>query len=178
LKSAILFSFVLAATSLFAQNANSPFVSYEQAIPGSNQKFKMQPIPAGAFIMGSPANEIKRDADEGPQKKLQLDAFWMGAYEVTRDQFDVFLKDDQTSMNSDMDAITRPSPQYVDLSWGMGKEGGYPANSMSQRAALMYCRWLYQKREYSTGYLQKLSGNMLAEQELPPLTFLETIKAN
>jgi formylglycine-generating enzyme required for sulfatase activity len=27
----------------------------------------------------------------------------------------------------------------------MGKEGGYPANSMSQLAALMYCKWLYQK---------------------------------
>jgi formylglycine-generating enzyme required for sulfatase activity len=69
----------------------------------------------------------------------------MSAFEVTRDQFDVFLKDEQTSMNADLDAITRPSPQYVDLTWGMGKEGGYPANSMSQRAAIMYCRWLYQK---------------------------------
>ena len=27
----------------------------------------------------------------------------------------------------------------------MGKEGGYPANSMSQRTAIMYCRWLYEK---------------------------------
>ena len=105
----------------------------------------MVPIPAGYFVIGSPIAEPKRDADEGPQKKIQIDAFWMGAYEVTRDQFDVFLKDDQTSQNSDVDAITRPSPQYVDLTWGMGKEGGYPANSMSQRAAIMYCRWLYQK---------------------------------
>lgn len=145
LKSALLFCFVLAITGLRAQLSNSQFISYDQAIPGSTQKFKMLPIPAGSFLMGSPANESKREADEGPQKKIQLDAFWMGAYEVTRDQFDVFLKDDQTSMNSDVDAITRPSPQYVDLTWGMGKEGGYPANSMSQRAAIMYCRWLYQK---------------------------------
>jgi formylglycine-generating enzyme required for sulfatase activity len=27
----------------------------------------------------------------------------------------------------------------------MGKEGGYPANSMSQYGALMFCRWLYKK---------------------------------
>lgn len=145
MKSVLLFSFTLAITGLRAQLSNSQFVPYDQAIPGSNQKFKMLPIPAGSFLMGSPANESKREADEGPQKKIELDAFWMGAYEVTRDQFDVFLKDDQTSMNSDLDAITRPSPQYVDLTWGMGKEGGYPANSMSQRAAIMYCRWLYQK---------------------------------
>jgi formylglycine-generating enzyme required for sulfatase activity len=44
-----------------------------------------------------------------------------------------------------VDAVTRPSAQYIDLTWGMGKEGGYPANSMSQYTALMYCRWLYQK---------------------------------
>ncbi len=95
--------------------------------------------------MGSSAAEKNRDADEGPQQKIHLSAFWMGAFEVTRDEFDVFYKDENTSENVDVDAITRPSPQYVDLSWGMGKKGGYPVNSMSQFAALMYCRWLYQK---------------------------------
>lgn len=103
----------------------------------------MMPIPSGVFLIGSPNTEKKHEADEGPQKKLGISAFWMGAYEVTRDEFDVFLKDEQTSQNSDVDAITRPSPQYVDLTWGMGKEGGYPANSMSQYGALMYCQWLY-----------------------------------
>jgi formylglycine-generating enzyme required for sulfatase activity len=107
--------------------------------------FKMIPIQAGKFIMGSKATEKNRKADEGPQKEIQIPAFWMGAYEVTRDELDVFLKDESTSQNITMDAITRPSAQYVDLSWGMGKEGGYPANSMSQRTAIMYCRWLYEK---------------------------------
>ena len=69
----------------------------------------------------------------------------MSATEVTRDVFDVFLKDETTSQNSDVDAITRPSPQYIDLTLGMGKEGGYPANSMSQYAALMFCKWLYKQ---------------------------------
>ena len=102
--------------------------------------------------MGSPANEKNRDADEGPQITTHVSAFWMGAFEVTRDELDVFLKDESTSLNAEVDAITRPSPQYVDLSWGMGKEGGYPANSMSQYGALMYCRWLYQK----TGFFYRL----------------------
>jgi formylglycine-generating enzyme required for sulfatase activity len=109
------------------------FTAYKQYIPGSNLYFKMVPIPAGSFTIGN------------AQKKIELREFWMGAFEVTRDEFDVFLKDEQTSQNSKLDAITRPSPQYVDLSWGMGKEGGYPANSMSQLSALMYCKWLYQK---------------------------------
>ena len=69
----------------------------------------------------------------------------MGEFEVTHDEFDIFFKDANTSQNSNVDAITRPSPQYVDLSWDMGREGGFPVNSMQQRTAVMYCKWLYNK---------------------------------
>jgi formylglycine-generating enzyme required for sulfatase activity len=131
--------------SSIAQSPGNAFVAYDQKIPGSDQSFKMAPVKAGSFTIGTPANEKNREADETPQKTIQLSAFWMGVYEVTRDNLDVFLKDENTSLNSDADAITRPSPQYIDFSEGMGKAGGYPANSMSQRTALMYCRWLYQK---------------------------------
>ena len=126
-------------------NNEAAFISYDQKITGSNLSFKMVPIKAGEFIIGSAGNEKGRSADEGPQNKITLAAFWMSAYEVTRDELDVYLKDESTSQNVSVDAITRPSPQYIDLSWGMGKEGGYPANSMSQRTAIMYCKWLYQK---------------------------------
>lgn len=125
--------------------AQTDFSVYQQNIPGSAISFKMVPVKSGSFIIGSPPNEKNRATDEGPQKNITLPAFWMGAYEVTRDELDVFLKDETTSQNVEVDAITRPSPQYIDFSLGMGKEGGYPANSMSQYAALMYCRWLYQK---------------------------------
>lgn len=105
----------------------------------------MVPIQAGSFLMGSADSEKGRETDEGPQRKVTIAAFWMGAYELSRDEFDVFYKDENTSDNSTVDAITKPTPQYIDLTWGMGKEGGYPVNSMSQYAALMYCRWLYNK---------------------------------
>jgi len=95
--------------------------------------------------MGSPVTEKGRNADEGPQKNISISAFWMAAFEVSRDAFDVFYKDETTPQNSAADAVTRPSQQYIDFSLGMGKEGGYPVNSMSQYAALMYCRWLYSK---------------------------------
>jgi formylglycine-generating enzyme required for sulfatase activity len=129
---------------LLAQHAAADFTAYQQTIPGSSLKFTMQPIPAGSFVLGSPATEKERNSDEGPQKKLLIPAFWMGAFEVSRDEFDVFYKDGTTPQNT-ADAVTRPSAQYVDLSWGMGKQGGFPVNSMSQYAALMYCRWLYTK---------------------------------
>jgi formylglycine-generating enzyme required for sulfatase activity len=113
--------------------AQEVFKQYNQLIPGATLYFKMVPIPAGKFKIGT------------TQKEIEISAFWMGAFEVTRDEFDVYLKDEKTSQNVSIDAITRPSPQYVDLTWGMGKEGGYPANSMSQYAAIMYCKWLYAK---------------------------------
>lgn len=95
--------------------------------------------------MGSPAGEAGRNSDEGPQRKVSVSAFWMGTHEVTYDEFQVFFNDDSLSRNSDVDAVTRPTPQYIDFTLGMGKQGGYPVNSLSQHTALMYCRWLYQK---------------------------------
>ncbi|MEO5893770.1 MAG: SUMF1/EgtB/PvdO family nonheme iron enzyme [Ferruginibacter sp.] len=128
-----------------AQDSVKTFSTYKFTIPGSQLESKMVPINAGSFTMGSAATEKNRESDEGPQKKVTVAAFWMGAYEVTRDEFDVFYKDEATSANSTVDAVTRPSPQYIDFSLGMGKDGGYPVNSLSQYAALMYCRWLYTK---------------------------------
>ncbi|GAC1451942.1 MAG: formylglycine-generating enzyme family protein [Chitinophagaceae bacterium] len=130
---------------MFAQNAADSFKIYEQAIPGSTLHFKMMPVKGGHFVMGSNSKEKDRNTDEGPQKKIIISPFWMGAFEVSRDEFDVFYKDETTPQNSTVDAVTRPSQQYIDFSLGMGKEGGYPVNSLSQYAALMYCRWLYSK---------------------------------
>ena len=128
-----------------AQKAPNQFAPYKQKIPGSEISFKLVPIPAGKYTIGSAIDEKKRQKNEGPQKEISISAFWMGAFEVTRDELNIFLNDPAISQNVQADAITRPSAQYVDLTWGMGKEGGYPANSMSQRTALMYCKWLYQK---------------------------------
>jgi formylglycine-generating enzyme required for sulfatase activity len=137
--------FILTQKKILSQSADTSFTAYEQLIPGSSLKFKMTPIGGESFTMGSPGNEKGRNLDEGPQKKFTVSSFWMGVYEVTHDEFDIFFKDASTSVNSGTDAITRPSPQYVDLSWDMGRGGGFPVNSMQQRTALMYCRWLYKK---------------------------------
>ena len=94
-----------------AQNNTTAFAPYQQKIDGSALSFKMMPIQAGKFIIGSKATEKNRKTNEGPQKEIQVPAFWMGAYEVTRDELDVFLKDESTSQNITDDAITRPSAQ-------------------------------------------------------------------
>ena len=140
----ILICAVLCAASTFAQQPKA-FEPYSTTIPGSEVSFKMLPIQAGSFNMGSAETEKNRATDEGPQKMIELSAFWMGEKEVTHDEFLLFFNDESLVRNSEVDAVTRPTTQYIDLSWGMGKQGGFPFNSMSQRTALMYCRWLYGK---------------------------------
>jgi formylglycine-generating enzyme required for sulfatase activity len=141
---AILIS-ILCSHLVSAQDSLNAFTSYSFTIPGSQIQCKMVPVKSGSFLMGSNEDEKNREKDEDPQRNVTIAAFWMGAFEVTRDEFDFFYNDATTSENSKVDAVTRPSPQYVDLSWGMGKEGGFPVNSLSQYAALMYCRWVYNK---------------------------------
>jgi formylglycine-generating enzyme required for sulfatase activity len=92
-----------------------------------------------------------RSADGTQEKLVRLDSFWMGVQEVTYDEFIVFYQreyDTDASAHPDRvytaDAVTRPSPQYIDYTYGMGKSG-FPAVSMTQQAALRYCRWLYDK---------------------------------
>jgi formylglycine-generating enzyme required for sulfatase activity len=120
---------------------------YEQAIPGTNVKFKMVPVTGGSFTMGSPGTEPGRDEDEGPQKKVQVSGFWMGEKEVSFAEWDAFFKNMDVPQTKDVsvDAVSRPTAQYIDLTWGMGRDDRHPTNSMSQQAALMYCKWLYEK---------------------------------
>lgn len=145
----LLLVFYLTASSiriLYAQGDSNSSKDYEEHIPGTELKFKMVAIPGGSFTMGSSDVEKGRDADEGPPKTVKLSPFWIGAFEVTFDEYDAFAKDeDFPQSQTDADAITRPSPPYIDLTLGMGKQGGFPANSMSQYGALMYCNWLYKK---------------------------------
>jgi formylglycine-generating enzyme required for sulfatase activity len=135
---------LLSAASLLslASAQTSKIISEEISIPGSEQKIKLVSIKGGCFSIGSNSSS---KADEKPAKTIAVSDFWMGAFEITHDQFDIFFKDENTSQGSKVDAVTRPTPQYIDLSWNMGKDGGYPANSMSVDAAMMFCRWLYQK---------------------------------
>ncbi|MDF2193125.1 SUMF1/EgtB/PvdO family nonheme iron enzyme [Paraflavitalea sp. CAU 1676] len=145
MKRLALFVFGATAMSVATAQQTNNFEPYETTIPGSSVSFKMLPVPEGQFLMGSPAKELLRKPDEGPQKNVKISACWFGRYEVTYDEFLLFFNDESASRNSEVDGVTRPTPQYIDLSWGMGKQGGFPVNSMSQRTALMYCRWLYKK---------------------------------
>jgi formylglycine-generating enzyme required for sulfatase activity len=138
--------FAIASFFIFHSILNAQdFKTYEQAIPNTDIKFKMVPIKAGSFTMGSPYSETGREEDEGPEKKVELSAFWMGAYEVTFAEWDAFFRNMEIPQTKAIaiDAVSRPTAQYIDLTWGMGRDGKNPTNSMSQSATIMYCKWLY-----------------------------------
>ena len=49
-------------------------------------------VPAGSFMMGSPAGEEYRDYDEGPQRRVTIaEPFAVGRYEVTRGEYAAFV---------------------------------------------------------------------------------------
>jgi len=135
---------------------------YEQRLQDTDVKFKMVPIRSGVFLMGSPEGEKDRKADEGPQHSVEIAPFWMGQHEVTWDEYDTWrlsldaqrrnlsgrLKND-VDMSSD--AVTRATKEYMDMTFGMGHDG-FPAISMTQVAAKMYCQWLSTK----TGHYYRL----------------------
>lgn len=118
--------------------------SYEQSVPGSSIKFKMAAVAGGKFKMGSPSAEKNREADE-QQREVEVSSFWMGTHEVTFAEWDAYFKDNSLPQSKNIDGVTRATPQYIDLTWGMGRDATHPTNSMSQLAAVMYCKWLYSK---------------------------------
>jgi formylglycine-generating enzyme required for sulfatase activity len=121
------------------------FKTYDQSIPNTTLTFKMAAIPAGKFKIGSPEQERNRNEDEGPQKQIELSGFWMATKEVTFAEWDLYFKDNALPQTKTIDGVTRATPQYIDLTWGMGRDGKQPTNSMSHAAAIMYCKWLYTK---------------------------------
>lgn len=128
---------------------------YTNTIPGSRVSFEMVPIPPGEFVMGSPDKEAGRKPDEGPQHKVKIEPFWMGKCEVSWNEFELFMYPTEerkireflgykAEEGSAADAVTRPTAPYVEMSFGMGKDG-YPAISMTHHAASKYCQWLSAK---------------------------------
>src|SRR5688572_26242396 len=128
---------------------------YSDVILSTDVKFDMLPIKGGKFTIGSPAGEEGRNEDEGPQKEVTVQPFWMGKHEVTWDEYEVFMfaldhqrrtvnKIQPNATEKLADAIAHPTKPYTDMTFGMGKKG-YPAISMTHYAARMYCRWLSTK---------------------------------
>jgi formylglycine-generating enzyme required for sulfatase activity len=140
----------VAVSGLMSARQAPALAKYTDTIPNTKITFDMVPIPAGTFLMGSPAAETGRNADEGPQHKVTLKAFYIGAKEVTWAEYDEFAfsvdlqrkrKLGLTGPKDAGDAVSRPTPPYADESWGWGKDA-QPVIGITQYSATKYCEWL------------------------------------
>lgn len=138
-----------------AAGSQAEMKPYTDVIANTAVTFKMVPIPGGKFTMGSPDGEAGRNEDEGPRREITVEPFWMGACEVTWNEYEVWMfnldiqrrkvnNETASDLDKAADAVTRPTKPYTDMSFGMGKEG-FPAISMTQLAAKTYCKWLSAK---------------------------------
>jgi len=122
---------------------SDPAAEYKVTIPNTLISYGMVPIPAGEFTMGSTAK-----ADEQPPHQVRVDAFWMQVHEVTWDEYRLFMFASQAGevagKDTTLDAVSRPTRPYVEMSFGMGING-FPAISMTQHAANKYAEWLSAK---------------------------------
>ena len=128
------------------KTASAPAAAYKAAIPNTTVTYGMAPVPAGEFLMGSANAGAK--ADEQPQHKVRLDAFWMQTHEVTWDAYLLFMFADQAKERDNpdpvVDALSRPTAPHLEMSFGRGNSG-YPAISMTQHAANKFAQWLSAK---------------------------------
>jgi formylglycine-generating enzyme required for sulfatase activity len=126
---------------LLAQSAGKP---YQVTIPLTSVKYDMVPIPGGEFQMGSAGGK----KDETPVHTVRIEPFWMQAHEVTWDEYRLFMFANQAGETGHpdplVDAVSRPTKPYVEMSFGMGING-FPAISMTQHAANKYAEWLSAK---------------------------------
>ncbi len=129
--------------------------SYIELIQGSKAKVPMTPIPGGSFLYGSPEAEPDRKPQEGPQVEVEISPFWIGTYELGWDAYSVFQhnldvqlreRGDQPATPQDAwaDSVSRPTPPYVPMDFGWGKDG-MPAICMTQFAAKQFTKWLSMK---------------------------------
>ncbi|MEH6584643.1 MAG: SUMF1/EgtB/PvdO family nonheme iron enzyme [Halioglobus sp.] len=135
-------------------SAAEDFSAFDQPIPGTDHFIPMVPVRGGTFIMGSPESEPGRSEVEGPQHEVDVADFWMGQYEINWQQYELFVYRDAAQFNElvateklqalGIDGMTGATSPYVEMSFGMGKDG-YPVVNVTQHAALHYAQWLSAK---------------------------------
>lgn len=133
--------------SIFGQQKQD----YIQELPSTKLEVNMLAIPSGSFKMGSPVSEKGRNEDEGPQRNIEIEGFWMSNYEVTWELYNLFLQRELDNIEfaekgkeveKKVDAITGATTPYVDMSLGMGTGKNLPVGNVTQLGASKFCEWL------------------------------------
>lgn len=153
----ILILSLLVVTMGFSQEKEG----YIEKLEGSDLTIHMVAIPQGSFKLGSPPQEEGRDVDEGPERAMEINGFWMSEHEITWQLYNLFLQRSIDGIESDekgsevdipVDAVAGATVPYVDMSLGMGTGEELPVVNVTQLAASKFCEWLSAK----TGHFYRL----------------------
>ena len=108
---------------------------------GAGVKMKLRLIPAGEFVMGSPASEKERNIGEGPQHKVEITkSFYMGIHELTKGQYDHFVE--ASGYKGRNDANDNYLRHHRDWGEGTPVDAGYPVICVGWQNAQEFCGWL------------------------------------
>ena len=104
----------LFSTNLYAQAEPMP-----GEIRASGAGINAAWIPPGTFLMGSPADEAGRFANEGPQRLVTISAgFWMGTYPVTQELWQQVMGNNPSHFNANPAAGEAQGRRPVEqISW-------------------------------------------------------------
>ncbi|MEA5466431.1 formylglycine-generating enzyme family protein [Leptothoe sp. PORK10 BA2] len=95
---------------------------------GKALPLRMVQIPAGEFLMGSPPAETQREEKEGPQRAIQVPSFYMGAFTITQQQYEVIMGENPSYFTDDQ-----------------GKDGAnLPVEQVTWQEAEAFCQKLSQ----------------------------------
>jgi len=91
--------------------------------------FNMVQIPAGSFMMGSPASDPLRQYNEEPQHMVTLDGFYMSEYLITQEFYEEVMGDN-------------PSFAVLPKAGETGTPGKLPVERVSWYNAIIFCNKL------------------------------------
>ena len=157
--------------TLAKENISAPadMKAYTNTIPGTKVDYDDGADPGGKFMMGSPEAEKgrgRRRAAARGEDRAVLDGQVRGHLERVRavhvsrrrEEARAIRHDPAAERDKVADAVARPTKPYIEMSFGMGKDG-FPAISMTQHAANKYCHWLRPRPATSTACPPRRNGN-------------------
>ena len=116
---------------------------------------RMVLIPAGEFLMGSEKTDRQANSNEFPQHKVRVEEpFYMGAFEVTRDQFFGFISATGYLTEAERDGVggwgydrktrrfARSGNRYSWTYTGFVQNDKHPVVNVSWNDATAFCRWV------------------------------------
>lgn len=143
-------------TQYAAWRAAHPDVTTLNEIWDSADAPRMTLIPAGEFVMGSPASEAKRSDDEGPRHQVRIDySLAVSTYPITVGEFSRFISATHYAMHKNCEPYQRQEGKTIVYSWrspSFSQNEIHPVVCVSWTDAQAYVAWLSQR----TGHRYRL----------------------